>query len=236
MEDAYAKWKKTPTPDTMGELLDSAETTLNSALTSYAGGNPLLRGKAKKLAAGAFETYDPRKGTKLRTHLMTQLQPLTRYAREQSQVTKIPERVSLDLYHMSQENKKFVDQYSREPSDRELADNTSLSLKRLQHIRKFGKMESTESGRSFMNEEGEEEVFYPGMDKVDPQRVWSEYVHHDLAPIDQKIMEWKTGIYGKQILSTNDIAKKLGLTPGAVSQRASRILAKVNEGRDVFKV
>jgi predicted transcriptional regulator len=49
-------------------------------------------------------------------------------------------------------------------------------------------------------------------------------------------MEWKTGIYGKQILSTNDIAKKLGLTPGAVSQRASRILAKVNEGRDVFKV
>jgi DNA-directed RNA polymerase specialized sigma subunit len=236
MDDAYARWKKSPTPDTMGELLDKAEPTLNSALTSYAGGNPLLHGKAKKLAVGAFETYDPKKGTKLRTHLMTQLQPLTRYAREQSQVTKVPERVSLDLYRMSQENKKFTDQYSREPSDRELADNTGLSLKRLLHIRSYGKPETTESGRSYTNEEGEEEVFYPGTEQVDPQRVWSEYVHHDLAPIDQKIMEWKTGIYGKQILSTNDIAKKLNLTPGAVSQRASRILAKVNEGRDILKV
>ena len=71
----------------------------------------------------------------------------------------------------------------------------------------------------------------PGTEKVSAEDIWLEYVHHDLDPVDKKVLEWKTGLYGKTILSTNEIARRLKITPGAVSQRASKIAMKIEEGR-----
>lgn len=233
MEDAYAKWKLQPSPTSMGDLLAASDPVINSALTSYAGGNQGLRAKAKKLAVGAFETYDPKKGTKLRTHLMTQLQPLSRIHREHSQLSRVPERVSMELYRLNQATQQFKDTNSREPSDSELSDELGLSSKRLHHVRKFARPDMAESQHVGRTEDGEEEVFYPGTEGVSPQNIWIEYVHHDLGPVDQKILEWKTGIYGKQILSNNEIARRLRLTPGAVSQRSAKISAKIGEGNGI---
>ena len=231
MDEQFEAWKTKPTPDATAKLLEAAEPTINSALTSYAGGNQIFRGHARKLALQAFQTYDPSKGTKLRTHLMTQLQPLGRMHREHSQSVKIPERVSIDLYRIQQENQRLFDDLGREPSDKELADATSLPMKRLLHVRRFARPDIPESGLTFKNEEGAEEVFYPGTEHPDPQRVWAEYVHHDLNPTDQKILEWKTGMYGKAVLPTTEIAKRLGITSGAVSQRAAHISAQIAEGQ-----
>ena len=233
MEQAYENWSKKKNPEAMGALLDKAEPVINSALTSYAGGNQIFKGQARKLAAGAFETYDPTKETKLRTHLMTQLQPLMRLSTAHKSSVKVPERVHADLYRLRSANQLYFDQHGREPSDKELADITSLSMKRMQHVRKFARPDIPESGLTFKNEEGEEEIFYPGTQNVDPQRVWVEYVHHDLAPVDQKILEWKTGLYGKEKISNNEIAKRLGITAGAVSQRSAKISDKIAEGREV---
>jgi DNA-directed RNA polymerase specialized sigma subunit len=233
MEQAYEMWKKRKTPEAMGSLLDAADPVIQSAITSYAGGSDLFKGHARRLAAKAFETYDPSKGTKLRTHLMTQLQPLMRVASEHKSSVKVPERVHVDLYKLRGTTQTYFDQHGREPSDKELADLTGMSMRRMQHVRKFARPDIPESGLTFKNEEGEEEVFYPGTQSIDPQRVWIEYVHHDLAPIDQKILEWKTGLYGKEKLGTNEIAKRLGITAGAVSQRSARISERIAEGGSV---
>ena len=233
MDEEFEKWKTAPTPENMSALLDKAEPVINSALTSYAGGNQLFRGHARRMAAEAFKTYDPKKNVKLHTHLMTQLQPLTRINREHAQSVKVPERVTLDMYSMRQSNQELFDKLGREPSDKELADHTHLSMRRLQHVRRFARPDIPESGLTMMNEEGEQEIFYPGMQKTDPQRVWTEYVHHDLSPVDQKILEWKTGLYGKEILSNNEIAQRVNLSPGAVSQHSSRILQRIAEGQNV---
>jgi DNA-directed RNA polymerase specialized sigma subunit len=233
MEEHFDAWSKNQTPENMASLLDAADPVIGSALTSYAGGNQLFRGKARKLAIDAFKSFDPSKGTKLRTHLMVQLQPLSRMHRDHSQSIRIPERISSDLYHVNQANQQLFDKLGREPSDKEIADHTGLSMRRLVHVRKFARPSLPESGLTFTNEEGEEEVFYPGTEKADPQRVWIEYVHHDLSPMDQKILEWKTGLYGKSVLSTMEIARRMGMTPGAVSQRAAKISARIAEGKAV---
>lgn len=230
MDDLWADWNKNKTPDKMQKLLTAADPYINKAVSSYAGGNVFLRSHAKKLAINAFKNYDPNKGTKLTTHLMTQMQPLQRAAREHSQNVKIPERISIELFHLNQARQDLTDKLGRLPSDREIADHTGLSHKRLQHIKKFSKAELAESALTAPSEEGEDETFYPGVNAPDPQKVWMEFVHHDLGPVDQQILEWKTGLYGKPILSTNDIAKKLKITPGAVSQRAAKIKAMVAEG------
>jgi DNA-directed RNA polymerase specialized sigma subunit len=229
MSSAYKTWTQKSTPSNMAMLLAASEPVLQSAITSYAGGNQAMMSQAKKLAAGAFQTYDPRKGTQLHSHLMTQLQPLQRITRERTQVVKVPERVSIDLYKLHQAEQTLFDSGGREASDTELADHMGVSMRRIRHLRKYNKAETAESAMQARDEEGEMETYYPGVNKVDPEKVWIEYLYYDSDPINQKILEWKTGYNGKQQIGTNEIAKRLKLSPGAVSQRSAKLSKQLAE-------
>jgi DNA-directed RNA polymerase specialized sigma subunit len=231
LDTAYETWKKDPSPQNMGVTLQAANPVINSALQSYGKGNQVLKGRARILAAKAVQSYDPDKGTKLRTHMMNQMQPLIRSARQYSQPVHIPERAQADLYQVEEGHQRFFDDYGREPSENELADLTGLSIKRIAHVRKMRNTGMPESALTQLGAEGEEQ-FMPGMDHVDPEQIFIEYLHHDLDPIDQKILEWRTGLYGKPKLSNNEIAKKLGLSAGAISQRAAKISARLSAGME----
>jgi DNA-directed RNA polymerase specialized sigma subunit len=229
LDQAYKNWSANPTQDAMGSMLDSFEPVIQSALTSYAGGNKGLHSQAKKLAAQAVQNYDPTQGTKLQTYLMSQLQPLRRLHATRSGSVRVPERVRADLYHLRQAQQNFHDRFGRDAADSELAEQMGVPIPRIRHVRKFMKHEMPESALVMPSDEGDNEVFYPGVQQTNPNDVWLEYVHHDASPIDQKILEWKTGYNGKQKLSTLEIARRLRISPSAVSQRASRMGAKLNE-------
>jgi DNA-directed RNA polymerase specialized sigma subunit len=232
LDEVYSHWKTNPTPDNMGALLETTKPIINSALTTYAGGNKAYHGQAKLLAVKAFHSYDDTKGTKLHTHLMTQMQPLMRTAREHNMPVYIPERVSIEGAQMRRATSELKDQLGREPSDKEIADHTGLSTKRIFHIRKFDRGDVAESGLTMRSEDGSEEQFHPSMETKDHNKIYLEYVHHDLDPIDQQIMEWKTGLYGHDVMSNNDIAKRLKLSPAAVSQRSAKIAGMVAEAQN----
>lgn len=228
LDTAYGTWKERPTPDNMASALDAASPVINSALTSYAGGNQALQAQAKKLVAGGLQSYDPDRGTKLRSHLMTQLQPLRRLQQRRTSVLRVPERVQTDLYHLRQAQQLHFDRFGRESADSELAEHMGVSVSRIRHLRKFMRQTVPESGLQSM-EEGDNETFYPGVSKAGPEDIWMEYIHHDSSPMDQKILEWKTGFNGKEVISTQEIAKRLGISPSAVSQRASRMAKRAVE-------
>lgn len=231
LDSAYETWKTDPSPQNMGLAIQAANPVINSALQSYGQGNQALKGRAKLLAAKAIQSYDPSKGAKLRTHLMNQMQPLTRSAKQYSQPVHIPERVQADLYQVEEGGQRFFNDYGREPSDDELADLTGLSIKRIAHVRSMRNIGMPESALIQSGEEGEEQ-FMPGMESVSPEQIFIEYLHHDLDPVDQKILEWRTGLYGKPKLSNNEIAKKLGLSAGAISQRAAKISKRLAAGME----
>ena len=65
--------------------------------------------------------------------------------------------------------------------------------------------------------------------RTDPYDEWVDAVYHDLGEIDRVIMSYRTGFRGAPVLSNGDIAKRLKMTPGAVSQRANRIQGKLDE-------
>lgn len=233
LEQHWEDWKRTPTPENMDLLSAKSKPIVDKALTSYAGGNPALLTRARILAAQAFKSYDPKGGAKLQTHLMTQLQPLIRHQKEYTSVVHVPERVQTDLYRVNQEHQNFFDENGREASDSEMADRTGLSMRRIAHVRKFQRGEVAESTLTSTTEEGEQETFYPGTQTHDPQKIWTEYVHHDLSPVDQKILEWKTGYNGKDIISNNEIASRLKLSAGAVSQRSAKIAKLLAQGQEI---
>ena len=209
----------------MGKLLHSVQPVLDSAIKSHAGGDANMRGQARLLAIKAVKKFDPQRGVKLRTYLHTQLQPLQRTYTKRTAMTSVPERVSLERFRMTQAEDEIKQTYGREASDQELADKLGIGVRRIDHIRSFGRGSVPES--AVVDREGE--MMLPGTQKNNPEMVWLEYLHHDLNPIDQKIMEWKLGLFGKDRLGTGEIARRLGITPSAVSQRSTRILAQLDQ-------
>jgi len=223
LDDAYDFWNKNRSPANMDRLLRAAQPVINKALSSFAGGNKALGARAKKLAIDAFKNYDMQKGTKLGTHLLIRLQPLQREYTNRSSITAIPERVHLDKFRLEHAERSLGEELGREPSDDEIADRTGFSTKRIAHIRQFARRQFA-SGQMRSAEGKPVQVV---SDQVTPEDIWFEYVHHDLDPIDKKILEWKTGMYDKKILSTNEIARRLKITASAVSQRAAKIALKL---------
>jgi len=229
LDASYDQWRRSPTPTTLNKLLRAANPVISKALTSYAGGEKALTGRAKRLAIDAFKKYDPERGAKLQTHLLIQLQPLRREFMKRTTPVKIPERIQADKYHLDLAEREFRETNNRDPSDSELSELTGLSGKRISRLRMFSKG-IVATGQTHTPESG---VVLPGTEEITADDIWLEYVHHDLDPIDKKILEWKTGLYGKQVISTNEIARRLGITPSAVSQRAAKIAMKLEEGRDL---
>jgi len=226
MDNEYANWTKDKSHDNLKSLIDASKSNINKAVQMYVGhDDPAARSHAKLLAVKAFKSYDPKKGTQLRTHFLNQLQPLRRFAARRRMVFSVPEGVQQDMAGLNTAKKELFDKLDRDPTDIELADFTGISVPRIRKLRKR-KFDSAEGG--LVNEEGE--IFQAVTQEPNSLDTWSEFVYHDMNPTDRKIYEWRTGYNGRKMLSNNEIAKKLRLSPGAVSQRVAKIYDRIAEG------
>ncbi len=227
----FDTWRADPSPKNSSALLQATAPVLDSALRSYGGSNPspTLKSRAKLMALDAMKTYDPTRA-KLRTHLMVQLQGLRRHSARESQMVSLPERVGLDMHRLSQAENELRDELSRDPSDTELMEHTGLSLKRLQHIRQA----KPAYAEGFIHSRTASEENPGGMDPAvmagaGDDAAWNEFVYHDVDPTDQLIMEHTLGLHGKPVLPKQEIARRAGISPAAISQRAARLQEKLNQ-------
>lgn len=225
----YNAWKTEPSPENTQHLVKALDPVLNSAIKSYAGssiGSPTIKGKAKLIAINALKSYDPTRA-KLRTHMMSQLQGLRRASAKETQILSIPEQVAIELGKVNEATNFLTDRLGRPPSDAELADHTGLSLKRLHYIRGVRPTYAEGTIANVRGDEGQS-LYAPQVDQPDSYKAWEEFVYHDLEPIDQLIMEHSLGLHNKPVLSNQDIAKKLKVSPGAISQRKAKIQSKLD--------
>ena len=231
--EPYHAWKQAPGPKTMTPMLKAINPVLDSALRTYATkGSPTLRSQAKLLAAEAINKYDPTR-SKLQTHLMYNLQGLRRASGREGQIIHLPERIGIDLFHLRQSEEELQDKLGRNPSSSELADHTGLSKRRIAYIRKAqpGMPESMIMQKS---DEGEEQApVGPAVRSPDSERIWQEFVHGDLTPPDQLIMEHTLGLFGQPVLHKKEIARRLNMSPGAVTQRATKIQEKLDKQEEL---
>jgi DNA-directed RNA polymerase specialized sigma subunit len=227
----YEAWKAEPSPTNSGNLLRAVDPIVNEAIRAYGGGaadSPTLKGKAKRLTLNVLNGYNPSQA-KLRTYLLSQLQGIRRLAAKEEQTISVPEQVLLDLGGMKKAENLLRDQLGRDPSDMELSDHTGLSKKRLAYIRTM-RPSYIESQMTRTDDEGTS-VSQPAVEQ-DPKsgaiRAWHDYIYHDLNPVDQKIMEHTLGLHNRPILTNQEIASRVGLSPGAISQRKAKIQEKLD--------
>ena len=77
---------------------------------------------------------------------------------------------------------------------------------------------------------GEVASYLPGQNTA--ADAWANFVYGDLGPTDQLIMDMTLGRNGRRRASTQEIARRLNITPGAVSQRAAKIQAMLDKRYD----
>jgi DNA-directed RNA polymerase specialized sigma subunit len=149
----YTEWKKEPSPENLAKVVTALDPTINAEIQRYSGPKPLLRSKAKLLAVNAVRTYDPNRGAHIRSWLVTQLQPLSRYG-QQLRPVHASEMAIRQAAELNRLEKEYGDMHGRNPTLPELADEVGIPVARIQKIRKQVKPVISES--AFMEADDEE--------------------------------------------------------------------------------
>lgn len=223
VDDAYAAWAAKPGPDSMKGVLDALDTTINSEVQRFSGPKPLLRSRARALAVKAVKTYDPASGARLRSWVVTQLQPLSRY-NNQLKPVYAPEDAARKAYAVSKAREEFVDETGRDPTDDELADRVGISVKRLRAVREMTPAVMNEPQASESEDETAPDF---AIYHSNPVREAGEAVYADLDRRDRAIFDMRTGSHGRRETAGKDIASLLKVSPGYVTQRANAIAERI---------
>lgn len=230
----FQSWMSDPSPDNNDRILAAVQPTIDTALSSYVSRapSPIIRSKARLMALNALKSYDPQRGN-VRTHLLSQMQGLRRLAAKEQNIINIPEQVGLDFQKLDSAENELRDRLNRDPSDDEVADYTGLSVRRIRKIRGFHQPLSegmTSVVADSENAPAEVASTLPGSHAG--ADAWMNFVYDDLSPTDKLIMDMTLGRNGRRRASTQDIAQRLNITPGAVSQRAAKIQTMLDKRYD----
>lgn len=225
--DTVLRWQKYKSPNDASELYRHISPTINSAITTFAGGNKDLRVPAYRLAFDAIASFDPSKGTDIKTHVFNNLKRLNRISSDRANIVHVPEGVARDYSMVSKAISNFYDEYNREPTDDELSDITKLSKKRIDKILERSSV-VTESGAT--TEDGADRVSHKGISND----TYIDYIYASSDPIDKKIIEMTAGQRGRRILQGSEVARRLRITPAAVSMRMNKLRDKMIEIRGLI--
>jgi DNA-directed RNA polymerase specialized sigma subunit len=227
----YAAWRRAPGPATAGALVTALSPTIDKAVRSYGGPKPApaLRGRAKAITLQAIRTYDPARAG-LEPHVLRHLQGLQRHAARQARLLHAPDRLVQDRRRVDEGERILEEELGRAPTTAELADRLMLPPPRIALARQY------RPGLAQSQVEVDPEGgggFEAAVARGDTTAARAEFLLHDLPPADQLILEHGLGLHGRARLGTSEIATRLGISPGRVSQRAARIQAALDRLDDL---
>lgn len=226
LDTAYQAWRSKPDKQTTAGVIKALAPVIDKALTTYGfQGNANARTMAQLHAASVLPRYDPSKA-KLNTFMTNELRRLQRIVPQQTSPLPVPEGAALDLRTLKAHEAELTALRGREPTTAELTDSTGLSEKRIEYIR--SRYDIPQVGeQSFVDDEGYTSL--PGTLRRD-ESVWVDAVYDEVDDIDKKILDWSLGRAGAPVLEKTEMARRLGITPAAVTQRSIRLANKLQEG------
>jgi DNA-directed RNA polymerase specialized sigma subunit len=227
LQTHYEIWNKARTPSNASPLLDQLQPDIDASLRNYGGqDSEKLRTQAELMTLSLLESYDPKKGAAIRTHVRNGLHKLTRLRNDRENVMHIPENVQAEQAHIRKVTNEFKAEFDREPNIQELADRSKFSTGQIERIRRYG---GTKAESTTISEKGDPLI---GTER-DTGQMWLDYVYFELDPIEKKIYKLSTGYKGSEKLPKKEIARQLNISAPAVSKRINKILKKIEEGQEL---
>lgn len=223
--EAWKTWKKSPTDMNTSALLQQVSPLIHREVNKWSGtlARPLLETEGKRLAMQAFHNYDPNKGAALGTHVVNQLQRMSRLSYSNQNVARLPENKMLLFHGYHVAHSELADSLGRAPNTDEVADRLGWPIHKVEEYRKsIGRKELLESGGLF-------ETGDAGLYNEDKQEHLVDFIHHDLSPQHKTIFEHLTGYGGAEQLSNQQIQKKLNLSQGQYSYAKAKLIEHVEK-------
>jgi len=216
---AIAQWQKAPTKNGSAEVLRLIDPLVRQNLRKYGlHSDPQMSNFAKLYALRVLKRYNP-KFSAVQTFLNSELQRLQRVSSSQVRTIPMSERGYLEMSSIEQSESGLKESLGRDPTQDELAEEVGLSHKRIVQLRRQYKpqiyMSATEGATRETEDPSDEFDF--------KESVWTDAVYSGLDPVNKKIFEWTTEYRGAPKLPKNEIAKRLHLSPAAITQRAQKI-------------
>lgn len=218
------------TPANLRAVIDEHRSFIDGTVNNMVGKvSPVVQTRAYLLAAEAVKKYDPSKKVPLRNWIAQGIQPIHRVAKKATEIIGVPEALRREAAHLAKSKAELQERLMRDPSPDELADHSGIPVKKQNRISKgalWVRAEGT-AGTAGEGEDGED--FSPAVSSKDPVVEIHDYVYSDLDDIDKVVFRHRLGYGGAERLPNQDIAKRLNLTPAAVTHRANRIQKLLEE-------
>jgi len=215
----WQQWHRTRRKKDLQPLLHQLQPVISGQVNRWSGSlaAPLLETRAKVLATDAIKDYNPHRGAALATHVTNKLQKLSRMVYTHTQAARLPEHKTLSIASFKVAQEALGDQFGREPTLDELADDLGWSVNRTKAFNEVVQRKELLGSGEF------NPASFSIADDEDPI---VGFVYHDMAPTTKRLFEDITGFGGAKPLANSALMKKHKLTQGQLSYQ-KRQLTKI---------
>jgi len=213
-QELWKAWKAQPGVPTLNPLLRQMDPILHKEVNRWAGGGvakPVLMVQAKKLALQAFDSYQPAQAA-LNTHVTNQLKGLSRQPYTYISPARMPEHRQIKMKTFQNSEEQLKENLGRIPTADELSADLAWSR---QEVGRFQQEMRKEYSTS--------KPIPPGFEQEGSEAGMVGFIYHDLNAQDKKVFEHTTGYGGAEVLNTQSLMGKTGLTQGQISHSKRRL-------------
>lgn len=211
--EAWERWRQDQNPQDFKFLLDSYQPFFNTMGRRYMQTSSLppstVKAEMIQNFHRALQTYNPTFNIQLSSHVGNHLKRTGRYLRTYQNIGKIPDPRAQQIGTFQTREQVLFESLGRPPSTAELADDLGISPKDIellrQEIRKDILIDEPTSGVADFADISSQAL----------QQM--QFLHAELNPEQQNILEHTYGLYGRQpITNNNELGETLGLSPQKV--------------------
>lgn len=211
-------------PEHLEPLLKAHEALIRSSVSRWSGsGLPevVIEAEARKLAIGAFKTFNPGSNAKLQTHVFNRLKGLDSFVNTYKNDIRMPQ----DRVHVADRVHRVRRQMSlelgRDPSDEEVAKASGVGVETLGSLHRFNS--------SLISSAQDGGFSGPSREDIAHDQIVSSFLFSQLSPMQKLVFEHTTGFNGKPVLGTQEIARALNVSSARVSILKGQVAAKAKE-------
>jgi len=215
--DTWNSWNKSGDGRELENLLGSMNPMIQKTVNKYSAApipRSAIEAEAKKQAVKAFQTFDPKRGTQLNTHVGNYLQKVFRFVANNQNTARIPEHRVQKISTYQNVFESMKSEKNREPTILELSDELHWSpneVSRLQtELRK-----DLSLGESFSQDQSHE--FNRTSETLN-------FAYYSMSDKEQLIYDYLTGSNGKSKLSIPQTASKLKMDENSVIKSRNSIV------------
>ena len=206
------------------ELYQSLQPLAYSVIQKWSGsGLPtsVIESEVKNLMIKALPDFDPSKGIQLNTFLINRLKKISRLVYKYQNIGTIPEQRAIKIDTFKKIKTFLKDNLNREPNAAELSEELKWPIAEVERMEK-----ELRCAVSMSNE-------LVGMSLVQSSRNMEilDFIYYELTGQEKLVYEYLTGYGGKPLLSGQEIAQQLSISPSTVTRLRQSIAKKVNKYR-----